>query len=43
MNKSDMIYAFYVWPLVVIGVFAVGGLVCELISYSMEEDKDEQL
>ena len=43
MGKSDMIYAFYLWPLFIIGMFAVSGLLYELILWVMSGDKNEEL
>ena len=41
MSKSDMIYTFYIWPLMAIGTVAVIGLIYYLLLWVMEEDEDE--
>ena len=43
MSKPDMIYAMYLWPLFIIGMFAVGGLLYEFILWVMDGDKNEEL
>ena len=41
MSKSDMLYTFYIWPLVAIGTVAIISLVYEILSWAMEPVDDE--